>query len=426
MEHFHNKCYLHRDVKPDNFVIGIGDSVGTVFLIDYGLAKRYRDANTMVHISYRDHKKLTGTTRYASLNTHLGAEQSRRDDLECLAHTLIYLLKGDLPWQGMLARNKQEKYDKIRDKKMNTPVETLCNGLDPEFGIFLTYCRSLKFEEKPDYSRLHKLFRDLYYRKKYDAHFEFDWIRLKLGTTLPEDRDMSSSDSNQAENEPTPPPPGNILQVPAAGESDGMQSSVSLRSVAFSFSNRAAVTPPLEGTKDSTGTLPEVAGVSLQKKEGTLTSAFKEAAKKEAEGRQLTLDSSRCNFSPEDIVEDHSVYGTGLVCNVSIEDVIPDEKPLNSSIFIPQCTYINNVRHWDRYRGRGHNVFSTMMMPRGMGTDYPLRKRVFASESRVMIHNMQAHSGDLRMCAATKDTRSNKEESNDGGVTIAKPSSVFA
>lgn len=107
IEYIHSRGFLHRDVKPDNFLIGIGKRQHYIHLVDYGLAKRYKDPRTDEHIPYRDDKSLTGTARYASLNTHNGIEQARRDDLECLAFVLIYFMRGNLPWQGV----------KIADKK---------------------------------------------------------------------------------------------------------------------------------------------------------------------------------------------------------------------------------------------------------------------------------------------------------------------
>uniref|UniRef100_A0A0D9VEU2 non-specific serine/threonine protein kinase n=1 Tax=Leersia perrieri TaxID=77586 RepID=A0A0D9VEU2_9ORYZ len=123
VEFMHSKGYLHRDIKPDNFLMGLGRKANQVYIIDFGLAKRYRDATTNRHIPYRENKNLTGTARYASSNTHLGIEQSRRDDLESIGYVLLYFLRGSLPWQGLKAATKKQKYDKISEKKLATPIE---------------------------------------------------------------------------------------------------------------------------------------------------------------------------------------------------------------------------------------------------------------------------------------------------------------
>ena len=175
VEYTHSRNFIHRDIKPDNFLMGIGKRGNQVNIIDFGLAKKYRDPKTHLHIPYRENKNLTGTARYTSINTHLGVEQSRRDDLESLGYVLMYFLRGQLPWQGLKAATKKQKYDRIMEKKMTTPTELLCRGFPNEFAIYLNYCRSLRFDDKPDYSYLRKLFRDLFVREAFQYDYVFDW-----------------------------------------------------------------------------------------------------------------------------------------------------------------------------------------------------------------------------------------------------------
>ncbi|KAI7992638.1 Casein kinase 1-like protein 11 [Camellia lanceoleosa] len=179
VEYVHSRGFLHRDIKPDNFLMGLGRKANQVYIIDFGLAKKYRDLQTHKHIPYRENKNLTGTARYASVNTHLGVEQSRRDDLESLGYMLMYFLRGSLPWQGLKAGTKKQKYDQISEKKMLTPVEVLCKSYPLEFISYFHYCRSLRFEDKPDYSYLKRLFRDLFIREGYQFDYVFDWTILK-------------------------------------------------------------------------------------------------------------------------------------------------------------------------------------------------------------------------------------------------------
>eukprot|EP00768_Dysnectes_brevis_P001603 gnl/Dysnectes_brevis/1429_a1618_3028.p1 GENE.gnl/Dysnectes_brevis/1429_a1618_3028~~gnl/Dysnectes_brevis/1429_a1618_3028.p1 ORF type:complete len:390 (+),score=69.63 gnl/Dysnectes_brevis/1429_a1618_3028:73-1242(+) len=178
LEYIHLKHFIHRDIKPDNFLIGLGRRKNTVYIIDFGLAKRYMVGTT--HIPYREHKNLTGTARYCSINTHLGLEQSRRDDLESLGYVLMYFLRGSLPWQGLRAATKRQKYEKILEKKMSSPIESLCRGFPPEFTAYLHYCRALRFDDKPDYGYIRKLFRELFVREGYSYDYVFDWVLLNF------------------------------------------------------------------------------------------------------------------------------------------------------------------------------------------------------------------------------------------------------
>lgn len=179
IEYIHAKSFIHRDIKPDNFLMGIGKRGNQVNVIDFGLAKKYRDPKTHFHIPYRENKNLTGTARYASINTHLGVEQSRRDDMESLGYVMLYFCRGSLPWQGLKAATKKQKYDRIMEKKMTTPTEVLCRGFPNEFAIYLNYTRSLRFDDKPDYSYLRKIFRDLFVRESFQYDYVFDWTVYK-------------------------------------------------------------------------------------------------------------------------------------------------------------------------------------------------------------------------------------------------------
>ncbi|KAF8951962.1 serine/threonine protein kinase, partial [Entomortierella lignicola] len=179
IEYIHSKNFIHRDIKPDNFLMGIGKRGNQVYVIDFGLAKKYRDPKSHLHIPYRENKNLTGTARYASINTHLGVEQSRRDDLESLSYVMMYFCRGSLPWQGLKAATKKQKYDRIMEKKMTTSTDILCRGFPQEFAIYLNYVRSLRFDDKPDYSYLRKLFRDLFVREGFQYDYVFDWTIYK-------------------------------------------------------------------------------------------------------------------------------------------------------------------------------------------------------------------------------------------------------
>ncbi|EPQ18296.1 Casein kinase I isoform epsilon [Myotis brandtii] len=180
--------------------MGLGKKGNLVYIIDFGLAKKYRDARTHQHIPYRENKNLTGTARYASINTHLGIEQSRRDDLESLGYVLMYFNLGSLPWQGLKAATKRQKYERISEKKMSTPIEVLCKGYPSEFSTYLNFCRSLRFDDKPDYSYLRQLFRNLFHRQGFSYDYVFDWNMLKFGAARnPEDVDRERREHEREE-----------------------------------------------------------------------------------------------------------------------------------------------------------------------------------------------------------------------------------
>jgi len=157
LKQIHSYGLLHRDVKPDNFLLNKQNNMDKLYIIDFGLSKSYlmKDGS---HIAFNDDKNLVGTARYASINVHNGVETSRRDDLESLGYMLIYLLKGRLPWQGLKAITKNEKYKKIKEIKETCKLSKLCENIPMEYHIYLEYCRKLEFSEKPNYEYLKGLF----------------------------------------------------------------------------------------------------------------------------------------------------------------------------------------------------------------------------------------------------------------------------
>lgn len=168
---------MHRDLKPENFLTGLGKKEGTIYLIDFGIAKKYIDSETGKHIKQKTDKKFIGAARYASLDAHLGNEQSRRDDLESLGYIMIYMLRGFLPWQGMEHKPGEELERAIFKKKSETTLEQLCEGLPDAFLSYMKYVKGLGFTQDPDYDYLVKLLETL--QKKDGPDSIIDWSILK-------------------------------------------------------------------------------------------------------------------------------------------------------------------------------------------------------------------------------------------------------
>lgn len=183
IETLHGHDLIYRDIKPDNFLIGRPGQAdeNQIHLVDFGMAKQYRDPRTKQHIPYREKKSLSGTARYMSINTHLGREQSRRDDLEALGHVFFYFLRGQLPWQGLKAPTNKQKYEKIGEKKRTTQVHDLGANFPPQFAQYLETVRNLGFEETPNYEGYRKLLESALTDLGETMDGKYDWMKLNGG-----------------------------------------------------------------------------------------------------------------------------------------------------------------------------------------------------------------------------------------------------
>ncbi|CAD8165667.1 unnamed protein product [Paramecium octaurelia] len=198
LESLHKNKVLHRDIKPENVLVGKDDDDNQLYIVDFGISKFYKDENES-HISFRENQPFIGTSRYASINAHRGYSLSRRDDMESLGYMLIFLLKGQLPWQNLQFTSEENKIKQVGQMKMKMEVSELCKGLPIEFGRYLDYVRGLPFKSEPNYKYCQSLFKKIQNEHNYvPKELVFDWNISQRG-----DKEGQSTSSNLFNSKPS-------------------------------------------------------------------------------------------------------------------------------------------------------------------------------------------------------------------------------
>ena len=192
----HNCNLIHRDIKPGNIAVGREEKSKYIYLLDFGLSKKYRSSKTKNHFPFIKNHKIVGNARYSSINALDGCSLSRRDDLESLGYCLIYLIFGRLPWQGCISRNKEDKYYKIKQIKKNTTPKDLCKELPPQFEEYIRYTRNLEYETEPDYNYLKYLFLSLLKKYNFEFDYYYDWDKVGLTSNEIKDIEKGNNDLN--------------------------------------------------------------------------------------------------------------------------------------------------------------------------------------------------------------------------------------
>ncbi|CAG9314967.1 unnamed protein product [Blepharisma stoltei] len=171
LEYIHHKGYIHRDIKPQQFLLSLDEK--SIYLVDFGLSQKYVYDNH--HLAFQNHCSKVGNSTFASLNDHTGLRQSRRDDLESLAYMLIYMYKGSLPWSHTSKTTSANRWQQVLNIKSGITVTDLCECCPHNFEVFLNYVRNLRFEETPDYFYLKSLLEDIRNKEKVAENY-FVWL----------------------------------------------------------------------------------------------------------------------------------------------------------------------------------------------------------------------------------------------------------
>ena len=224
LENMHEKGILHRDLKPNNLTWGNYNSsynnlsnynsinnnynykldINTIYLIDFGLSCSYwENGLTTKHYKLKNGLNFVGTLRYASLNSHKGIRQGRRDDLESMIYILIYFLKGKLPWQDIKVKQREERHKLIYQIKSKVSIESLCQDLPSEFSDLLKYVKSLQFDEKPIYCKFYAYFHNLITKlnngKNEEKDFNYIWEKMLVDSMNKCDENHNEESLQEAE-----------------------------------------------------------------------------------------------------------------------------------------------------------------------------------------------------------------------------------
>lgn len=187
VRYYHDRNIIHRDIKPDNFLVEYKKPHQNIYLIDFGLAKKYRRGPKKTHIPYIEDKPHIGTVRYMSLNAHEKKEQSRRDDMYSIGYVLLYLLQGRLPWQGVSEKSKSMRYKKIYQIKKSLSNAELVKGITCNscigtecpakkcFKKYFDYLDTVEFQGEINYNFLISEFLTCMQDHNYSYDYQWDW-----------------------------------------------------------------------------------------------------------------------------------------------------------------------------------------------------------------------------------------------------------
>ncbi|KAJ3049717.1 serine/threonine protein kinase, partial [Rhizophlyctis rosea] len=185
IEYIHSKNFIHRDIKPDNFLMGLGKRGNQVNVIDFGLSKSFLSKDGLHILESEDSVGFAGTANYASLNVHSGIHATRRDDLESLGYTFMHFLVGRLPWADLKGAKTVETMKLKFDEKLLLDHDVLGSTHSQSFTKYFQYVSSLQFDDKPDYSYVYDIFVDEFLEHGFVYDHKYEWTNM-IGT-IPRD-----------------------------------------------------------------------------------------------------------------------------------------------------------------------------------------------------------------------------------------------